>query len=649
MTTPPEPRPRPVTLGTGQVLVLAIGGVVLLSGQILQQSFSKRPWYESGLPTLGGLLLILIALAPSLWRGGPGAVRRLDPAVSPLSLYLSALVLSLTAGLVAGPDRLLRLPALSIGLWIGSILIVLFASSAIRVPSGSMPRWDFAAVLLLIAGAAAARLVLLGQIPWVLSGDEASVGLSARDFLDGVWSNPFGVAWYSFPSLFFLLPAASIRFLGQTIEALRLPAALAGTATVGALFFYSRRTFGRALAVLAAAYLAFFHFHIHFSRIALNNIWDAFFITALSYLLWRAWTEARPALLAWAGVIIGLSLYFYTSTRILLVLVPAWMVVAFLRDRRQFRRVGNGWLVMAAAAAVVMLPLAVFFILHPDEFLAPMVRVSILGPWLTHEIAVTGLPAWRILANQMVTSASAFTVGNLRSWYVLNHPMLLPIPAALFLVGLVIALRRALDLRYTWLLLWLAATIVVGGLSESAPAAQRYILAAPVVAILVALPLAELLGILPSGNRVQRIVSAVGVGAILLAAVFFDMRFYFTDYTPSRRFSDRNTEMAQDLGLLLSRTRVESQGGPVYFFGQSRITFRSISTLPYLAPGVEGIDVNSPLTSPPEWDVRAPAAFVFLPDDEADPPQVERAYPGGQVIARFAANGDLLYTVYLLE
>lgn len=639
------------------LVLLAVGIACLFAGQMALQSPGLPPMGLKFLvPTLGGLLLVLLAFSAAIARRLPGRlaarVAAGDGAARPAAgnplLFVASLVASATAAVIAGDQKILQLPILSIGLWMTAIVVVLVGASAFGRRAGRLPRAEVVALLVIAGAALAARILRLGEIPWLLSGDEASVGLSAREFLQGVWNNPFGIAWYSFPALFFVIPAASIGILGQTIEALRLPAAMAGTLTVVGLYFYARTALGRWLAVFSATYLAFFHFHIHFSRIGLNNIWDGLFLVLFSYLLWRAWTEEKGHLFAWAGLTLGLGLYFYTSTRIVIVLLGLWLFIALVRERTRVLRLRTQWVILGIATIVIALPQIVFFAHHPGDFAAPMVRVSLLGPWLEQEMATTGLPGWRILAEQMALSAGAFTFNNLRHWYAIDHPMLLPIPATLFLLGLGLALWRAKDLRYTWILLCLGGVVIAGGLSESSPASQRYILAAPIVAVVVTLPLVEAAASLARFSIRVRILGTVAAIAVLLTAVGVDLRFYFADYTPSHRFSDRNTETAQDLATWLNQQPASARPETVYFFGLSRMNSRSISTLPYLAPqDVVFVDVGEPLNGPPPWVLDGLSAFLFLPQDEVDPAVIQAAYPGGQTRVRLAANGDPLYTLYI--
>ena len=648
---------QPPSLSRPQLLLLGFGVASILAGQLLHQAYPSAAARDWTVPTLAGLLIVGLGLAEGLFArlAAPLASRvttlreRLDTRTSRLPHLLAALLLSASAAYLAGDQPALRLPGFSLGFWLAGIALMLHATSAVGRLSARLPRWEFIGLGALLVTALAARVVLLDRIPWLLAGDEASVGISAREFLDGAWNNPFRVAWYSFPSLFFLIPAASIRLFGQTIEALRLPAVVAGSLTVAALFFYGRAAFGRTLAFFSAAYLVFFHFHIHFSRIALNNIWDGLVFALFAYLLWRAWSEERPALFAWAGLVAGLGLYFYTSARLLFVMLPVWLLVAWLRERTKVRRIGANWIVLLASAAVVVLPLAVFFASHPGEFNAPMARVSLLGGWLEREVAATGEPGWRILLDRLGDSALAFTGRNLTHWYKIDHPMLLPLPATLFLIGLLVSFWRALDLRYTWLLLWLGAGVAVGGLSESTPAAQRYIFVAPAVAVLVTLPLAEVAARFSQNTQRKQTLLVVGLSAVLTIAAAADLQFYFGDYTPSRRFSDPNTEVAQDLGLLLRDSGLEVEGVQVYFFGQPRMGWKSIQTLPYLAPQAKFVDNLEPLSAAPDWEIPLPAAFVFLPENLRDLEWVRQAYPQGEILERNSARGGPLYTLYLVR
>jgi len=556
--------------------------------------------------------------------------------------------LGYAAWLAAGDGPKMIAPLTAVGAWLLGIAACLLSGLERSTPS-STQNWskqELAAVGALTLAAFLVRGTFTSQIPWVLSGDEASAGLSATQFIQGVRDNVFSVGWFSFPSMYFFIQSLSIRLAGQTIAALRLTSAIVGALTVAGLYAFARSAFGRGVALTSAAYLAAFHFHIHFSRIGLNNIWDGLFIVVFSWALWNAWRDNRRLVFILGGLILGLSQYFYTSSRSLFVMIPIWLVVAAFRDRKALvERVPN-LIAMAITTLTVVLPLGLFFARHPDEFMAPIQRVTIMGRWLENEVQFKGVSTWSVLADQLTHSALGFTSENLRAWYQPGHPMLLALPSALFLLGLVLLLLRFLDLRFTWLAMWLFAAVIAGGLSQNPPSAQRYVFAAPVVALIVAFPIVEggewLLRAWPRRSLLPR----AAMTAVLLLAISGDLAFYFADYSVNQRFGDNNTETATALGYYLAD---QEPGLQVFFFGPPRMGYTSLSTVPYLAPLAVGHDVIDPVAPPPELALSGPTEFIFLPERQAELDLVRQRYPDGNQVSVRGNHDVLLFVSYKVE
>lgn len=573
--------------------------------------------------------------------------RLIDLPDSKILILLAAPAFSLGAWFAAGEAVQMRAPWLAVVLWILGIAAVLASVVERRELrwAVSWPRWEYGLLLGLLVIATLVRIPNLENIPWLLTGDEGFAGLSALEFLHGSRNNIFNTAWDSWPAFYLLIPASSIALFGQTATALRLPSATAGILTVIALYPLARYMLGRTTAIVATSYLAVFHFHIHFSRIAMHTIWDGLIFLLVTYMLYRAWTEDSRVHFALAGLISGLALYFYASARGLALVIPIWLVAALLKDRTAFRQRLPGLTVFMLGAVTVALPLGLFYLKHPDQFFAPLRRFSILGDWMANEISSTGRSAPAILLSQFRDSALAFTETNLRYWYHIDSSMLLPVPAAFFLLGLVTALMRIRKLKYLWILLWIAVAILAGALSESTPAAQRYVFTAPAVAMLLALglvtPLTWLTKIWPSWRRALLLTGGL---AIIYMGVA-DLNFYFLYYTPSRRFGDGNTEVAQAVARYLVSDRPPN---PVYFAGFPRMGFRSHGTLPYLAPGYEGIDISEPLD---EWlseqeAIDPPLTFVGLPEREETLRWARSAFPGGDLQQHTGPRGNPLFWSY---
>jgi 4-amino-4-deoxy-L-arabinose transferase-like glycosyltransferase len=480
-----------------------------------------------------------------------------------------------------------------------------------------------------------------------LNGDEGSFGLHAVDFIEGRFDNIFRTGALSFPALYGFILSLTIRIFGQTAEGIRLNSALAGALTVAALYPLAKKMFGQKTALFAAIFLAGFHYHNAYSRMALNNIWDPLFFVLVLGLLWDGWRSEKQLSFVLAGVALGLSQYFYASARLLLVIVPAWILLEGWLDRQRLKRLLPSLLVMALAAFVTALPLAWFYSRFPDEYRAPLVRATALGRWIESQVQITGWPAWWIWLKQAGLSFGGFFIKPLITFYEPGTPMLRLASAVLGVLGLG-ALARSLKKSQGRLLgLWLFSVGLSGMFSTTMPASQRYVAAAPAVAILVGWGLAALLdragALWPQRTR---LLSVLGVGMILLVAVD-DVRFFLKDYKEQGTIGGTHTMVAQRLAEYLQQ---KEAGWEVVFFGYPQMGYRTINSLPYLAPQVVDYTMQQPWGS---GDNPQPAGsrliFVFLPFREDDLRRVEAGYPNGALKQEFAVDGSLLFWLYEVE
>ena len=188
--------------------------------------------------------------------------------------------------------------------------------------------------------------------------------------------------------------------------------------------------------------------------------------------------------------------------------------------------------------------------------------------------------------------------------------------------------------------------VILGGLSQDAPASQRYVIAVPFVAILVALPLARLTSWLQDYWPQVRYGILFGAAVILIWLSASDLRYYFFDVYDNYVLGGYNTEVATKIAYYL-----DEQNPPpyVYFFGFPRMGYFSLSTIPYIASDVLAEDVLSPLTGPPNWQLYQHTEFVFLPERVGERQFVEQQYPGGTYSEFREEGGALLFSVYAVD
>ena len=125
------------------------------------------------------------------------------------------------------------------------------------------------------------------------------------------------------------LIASTISFLGRTIPAIRLPTALASTATVFVVFWLGRLLFandektgqptpwrGLLIGGVAAGLMAISLGQIYLGRLAFRtNLLPLFLSLCLAW-LWLGWNRRNWWQVALAGICAGLLPYTYISARL---------------------------------------------------------------------------------------------------------------------------------------------------------------------------------------------------------------------------------------------------------------------------------------------------------------------------------------------
>ena len=647
------------------VLWLATALLLAVIGQISWNWRARPAEPGSGLTWYG---LALVALAVFIWqstpRRSPAAVRptlKLESSLGWLRgnsvrviVVLTGLTLSLFAQLTVGDE--VRPPgsgAAALLLWIAGTAVVLLAlwpgaldrllhrnrQAASNSVRNLVPAWRSLGHREILTVAAIAllallfRLIKVDEIPYVLTGDEASMGREALRVLSGELGNPFILGWFSHPTLYYYVLALPLKLLGQTTLALRLFSPFVGALSVVATYFFARRAWGRPVALASSILLAGYHFHIHYSRLAINNIWDPLFAALVLGLLWRGWEtrDRRPYLLA--GLILGVSQYFYTGARLLLVLVGVLLLYWLLTRRQQLWEQRANLAAALLVALAVGLPLALVSIQHPDDYMARMNQSGIIqSGWLEREMVTTGHSALALFGEQLWRSALAFNYTlDPTFWYRPEIPLLRFWPSIFFVLGIGIAVIGVKKTPNFILLLWIGATILfAGALLENPPSSQRYVIAAPAVCMLVALALNALARHLRRLLGGQKEVWLAGVLSLAVLFSFNDLRFYFYDYTPRSDLGGLNTEVAQRVSEYLVDLEPEWR---VYFFGFPRMGIgreHGFPSIRFLAPEVDAYDVTEGMTDPSQLpDLRFPAVFIFLPERAYELNVVRDAFPGG--------------------
>lgn len=224
---------------------------------------------------------------------------------------------------------------------------------------------------LLLAAVAWAHLWRLAEVPRGLYLDESSVGWNAALIVER-GEDEHGVGWPIFFRAFgeyknplhIYLTALVFALAGVSVTALRAASFLFFAGFLAALAGLARSLFpgSRAVALWAVAAAGFLPWFFALSRIAFEVVSQLTVVGLALWLLRAAWRQegGRPWLALAAGAALGLSVYAYSTSRLLAPLSVA-AAVAAAPGRRWWRcHIATG---VGFAAAVV--PYLWFVLTHP--------------------------------------------------------------------------------------------------------------------------------------------------------------------------------------------------------------------------------------------------------------------------------------------
>lgn len=341
---------------------------------------------------------------------------------------------------------------------------------------------------------------------------------------------PIGVLM-PFPRVFPLWISEAAALFGRDFTGLRFVSAVIGALTVGAAYALGRQIFDRHVALAGALLLATFPPHLHFSRLAIINIADPLFGTLALACLAGGLRTGRRADYALAGVLLGLTQYFYEGGRLLFpALAAVWLLgttlpAAFRRGTRPPVRASHvGVLVLGAALAALPLVVTVATLAKPLE---TRLDDAGLGDAFWAEIRASGdlMPFIERLDNPLLVYTR---LNDEALYYGGSTPLVLPVFVPLLLLGMAHALRH----RDGWLLLaWLLLTSLGNSLLVRSTIYARFVAVLPALALLMGLGVVGTWRLLipPDGSIGRRGRRAAGVllAGLVGAVAVVQVGYYF--------------------------------------------------------------------------------------------------------------------------
>lgn len=326
----------------------------------------------------------------------------------------------------------------------------------------------------------------------VPSGLEGGPAVEALRGVRLVLKGKFEVLTFSIATsaetLWLYVVGVSVSLFGPDWLSVVLPSILASAAVVALTVVLAARLAPETPPAVPFLFSAGSVWLFHYGQVGLRTIAAPLFLLIVSLLVERAERPGAPARFhAFVGFALGLSIYAYSSCRVLPVAWLFWKGLQWTREKDARARLKPAFLAGLAGLSVASIPNLLFFLREPGEFLFRGYYVY-RGAWWWKPVNVfwTALlpfhhprfyTAWLGDGHNFDATAVSLTSAGV-------HPID-PVTALAFAAGLLLAVREPRPPALTWLLVVFAAGTVLLGITG--PSLTRLLILQPVYALLATL------------------------------------------------------------------------------------------------------------------------------------------------------------------
>jgi 4-amino-4-deoxy-L-arabinose transferase-like glycosyltransferase len=430
-------------------------------------------------------------------------------------------------------------------------------------------------LLIILAIASFFRLWQLNNIPPGLYPD---VAINGNDALDSLRTGNFKVFYpenNGREGLFMWLIALSFSLFGASVWSMKIVAAAVGILTVLGLYLLTRQLFliedfnspkaskVEIVALFSSFFLATSFWHTNFSRIGFRAILLPFVLVFAFYFLFRGYRQKKILDFMISGVFLGLGFYTYTPYRlaVLLLFVIFFCWFWIFRSEKETKKFILLTALFLLFAFIVALPLGIYFLQNPKDFLGRAAGVSVFAQ--TNPINALG--------ESFVKHLGMFNFYGDPNW---RHnfsgaPMLFWPIGILFLIGLIFSIKEIINFRKhkNWslvighwsLVIWFFVMLLPGILTyEGLPHSLRVIGVIPVVYIFAGLGGWQVFDVISRNTKRRKIVFAA-VFLFLATTGFSEFNKYFFIWAQKPEVKGAFTKNYAEIGNYLNSLPPETQ------------------------------------------------------------------------------------------
>lgn len=380
------------------------------------------------------------------------------------------------------------------------------------------------------------RIYKLDSIPPALNWDEISLGYNSYSILKtgkDEWGQNFPLSFraygdYKLPGYVYL-DVPFVAIFGLNEWAVRLPSALLGAGLVVLIFFILKELVDKKTALWGMFLAALLPWGIITSRIALEAELALFLTTAAVYCFFVGLKEQKLLLLS--GLLFGLTIFSYNSSRVVTPLLLVVLTTCFWRELRSSLKPAT----LAGFIFLIFFIVALPFALLQDSSAryrwtaildeGAINKINERRSIIYNKVTYFTIEAGKNYLSHLTPNFLFLNGGSNYQFSVPGQGFVYPVLAPFLLLGLWIILKT----RQKWQLVvlgWLLVSFIPAAITRDSPHALRSIMAT------VPLIIISSLGIIWLKNYQKAIVAT-----ILLISLYMFLQNYSGDYTKNYSWS----------------------------------------------------------------------------------------------------------------
>ncbi|CAG1010585.1 hypothetical protein ANAEL_03980 [Anaerolineales bacterium] len=477
---------------------LGLAAQYYFTGEIFTHQKNSNTWEWTSRFSLA-LVLLFIATGFAAWSSFPQD-RSMDEPTTPLQFFAdgsgrrrvwliasgASYLLSILLYVLVGENGWVRF------FWvtgIGLLIVPLWLQLKGDPREKRIATWEWALVGFISLIGFGLRYWNLTEVPSHVDNDVALMGTYGVGLIRAENYNWIGYSTSQHLLSYDQFQAWGMRLFGQNHYGIVMHSVVLGTLSLVLIFLLGRELGGGFVGFIAIGLLAISYTHIQFSRILFGNS-ASFAVIMVMYAFFKGLRTHAPFWFALSGVFAGWGVLLYDSSRVVPLVLFSMMIWHLWSNRKSIKNLYKNWMVLTAGALFGLGPMLVYAVLHFSDFAGRANVVTLWEPGIWRHAMdsyQTNSPLVILLEQTWRAFLTLYLTGDRSPHFAFPRPMVSPITALFFTLGLGYAIFRLKNIRYFSILVWIFLTFVFGGVLTADPPYWPHLnIALPAIVLLAA-------------------------------------------------------------------------------------------------------------------------------------------------------------------